>query len=285
MSTGKRYYWLKLKADFFQDTTIKFLRTLPEGDTLIIIYLKLQCMSLKNEGIVKHTGLFPAIEEEIALAIDEDIKLVKIVIRALLQAGAIEIWEDQTLYLTAMQELIGSETDAAQRVRKHRAHRNSLQCNSSETDRNTEIEQKKDIDKEIEEEIESKIVVPPDTYKSILNLFNDLCPSYSPLTKLTDKYKKDITNTFHHGYCIVDFQNAFKQMENSSFLKGNNQRQWQANFGWVIQHDNLQKVLDGNYKNPEVCRTPYNSFNNFPQRTYNMDELERKLLEAQVNHH
>ena len=86
MNTKKRFYWLKLKEDFFQDTVIKYLRSLPEGSTLVIIYLKLQCIGLKNEGFIKHTGLFPIIEEEIALAIDEKPDLVKITIRALLQA-------------------------------------------------------------------------------------------------------------------------------------------------------------------------------------------------------
>ena len=38
---GKRYYWLKLQVSFFQELIIKQLRTLPEGDSIVLLYLKL----------------------------------------------------------------------------------------------------------------------------------------------------------------------------------------------------------------------------------------------------
>ena len=38
---GKRYYWLKLQVGFFQELIIKQLRTLPEGDSIVLLYLKL----------------------------------------------------------------------------------------------------------------------------------------------------------------------------------------------------------------------------------------------------
>ena len=47
---AKKYFWLKLKDDFFQQRAIKKLRKLAGGDTFTIIYLKLQLLSLKDEG-------------------------------------------------------------------------------------------------------------------------------------------------------------------------------------------------------------------------------------------
>ena len=47
-SKEKRYFWLKLKEDWFSGTTEKYLKSLPAGDSLLITYLKIQLMSLKT---------------------------------------------------------------------------------------------------------------------------------------------------------------------------------------------------------------------------------------------
>ena len=63
----KRYYWIKLKQDFFGQKEIKKLRKLPGGDTLTIIFLKLQLLSLNNNGIIYFDGIENSFEKEIAL--------------------------------------------------------------------------------------------------------------------------------------------------------------------------------------------------------------------------
>ena len=49
---GKRYYWLKLQVGFFQELIIKQLRTLPEGDSIVLLYLKLLLKAINTEGII-----------------------------------------------------------------------------------------------------------------------------------------------------------------------------------------------------------------------------------------
>ena len=131
----KKYYWLKLKEDFFDDKVTKYLRRLPEGPSLIIIYLKMQLKSLKTEGFIRYDGILPTCEDELALALDENPVLVSATINALERIGVVERWENDTLYMAAMQELIGSETAVAERVRRHRAARkqlpNALQCTAN----------------------------------------------------------------------------------------------------------------------------------------------------------
>ena len=39
----------------------------------------------------------------------------------------------------------------------------------------------------------------------------------------------------------------FELAEGSRFLKGGNNRNWQATFDWMITDANMPKVLDGNY--------------------------------------
>lgn len=54
---SKRYYWLKLKNDFFNQREIKKLRRIAGGDTFTIIYLKIQLLSIQSEGVLKFEEL------------------------------------------------------------------------------------------------------------------------------------------------------------------------------------------------------------------------------------
>lgn len=150
MSESKKYFWLKLKDNFFEEKYTKALRKLPEGDKLVIVYLKMQLKSLKTEGILKYEQIMPSKEEELALLLDEDVTMVSFALKALANMKLIEVWDNETVYMTAMQELIGSETTTAARVRKHRAKQKLLQCNTDETTCNTEIEKEIEIDIDID---------------------------------------------------------------------------------------------------------------------------------------
>lgn len=69
---AKKYYWLRLKDDWFNSKVIKKLRKIAGGDTYTIIYLKMQLLSLKNEGKLYYEGVEDSFEEELALDLDED---------------------------------------------------------------------------------------------------------------------------------------------------------------------------------------------------------------------
>lgn len=156
MSDTKKYYWLKLKENFFDEKTTKFLRRLPDGDKLVITYLKMQLKSLKTDGLLKYDRLMPSCEEELALILDEDVNIVKFTIQALLQSNVIEILDDNSIYMIAMQELIGKECQSAERMRKLRDRNKSLpsHCDTNVQKCDTEIEI--EIEKEIELEIEKE---------------------------------------------------------------------------------------------------------------------------------
>ena len=87
----KKYFWLKLKENFFDDKQIRFLRTLPDGDKIVITYLKMQLKSLKTAGTIRYDKILPTCEEELALMLDEDVNIVKFTIKALLQINVLFI--------------------------------------------------------------------------------------------------------------------------------------------------------------------------------------------------
>ncbi|MDO4283360.1 MAG: phage replisome organizer N-terminal domain-containing protein [Clostridia bacterium] len=135
----KRYYWLKLYDTFFENKTSKYLRKLPDGDKILLVYLKFQLKLLKSEGIFVYENLCDSVADEIALTLDEDVNTVKLLLAALDKTKAIEYLNENTFMLSEMQDLIGSEGSSAARVRKHRNKYKALQSNTSVTSSNGEV--------------------------------------------------------------------------------------------------------------------------------------------------
>jgi len=71
-SGSKRYYWMRLKTDFFEQPEIKKLRRLAGGDTYTIIYLKMMLKAVANNGMFIYQEIEDTFEKEVALIIDED---------------------------------------------------------------------------------------------------------------------------------------------------------------------------------------------------------------------
>jgi len=61
------------------------------------------------------------------------------------------------------------------------------------------------------------------------------------------RFQKKAIKARLNQYAIEDFKRLFTMAEESSFLKGQNNRDWSANFDWLIKDSNMAKVLDGNY--------------------------------------
>ena len=168
-TSPKKYFWLKLKEDFFTSKEIQKLRKVSGGDTFVIIYLKMQLLSIKQEGYLKFDGVEDSFAEEIALTLDENEENVKMTLAFLFNYNLIEKITEDDYYMTRVSETIGKESDSADRVRKHREKAKliennvskTLQCNIDVTQSNidvtkcnTEIEKELYID--IEKDIELK---------------------------------------------------------------------------------------------------------------------------------
>lgn len=149
----KRYYWLKLEENYFDLKVQKALRKLPSGSDMLICYLKMQLKYLNKGGLIEYQGIYQDLAQEIALDIDEEEDLVKMTLAMLQKWRVIEPSEDG-LYITEMQERIGSKGDSALRVAKFREKQKMLQCNNNVTKCNSiqEIEKEKDIEIDIEKE-------------------------------------------------------------------------------------------------------------------------------------
>ncbi|APC41549.1 phage replisome organizer N-terminal domain-containing protein [Clostridium estertheticum] len=172
MNNAKKYYWLKLKEDFFRQKEIKKLRKIAGGDTYTIIYLKMQLLSLKKEGRLYFEGIEDNFSAEIALEIDEEFENVQVTIMYLVKFGLLEELNENEYLMKNATLSIGNETQGAERVRRFREKEKLLLCNAPVTKCNTEIrEKRKELDIELEIELDKK--KKPTTKHSLNLLISD----------------------------------------------------------------------------------------------------------------
>lgn len=122
MSDSKRYYWLRLKKDFFQQHQIKVLKSLPNGRLYALIYLELLAESTSHNGELRYSEMMPYDTLTLSSVIDEDKDNVEKAIQTLAKLELIEIIDDGTIYMREIERLIGSETESAKRKRIYRSN-------------------------------------------------------------------------------------------------------------------------------------------------------------------
>ena len=251
----KRFWWLKLREDFFSQKSIKKLRRMAGGDTYTIIYLKMQLASLRNDGVILFENVEDSVEEELALQLDEEVDDVRMTLLFLEQQNLIEILNDREYVLPEAVRNIASECDSAARMRnmRERKREGASQCASLNVTCDTEIE------KEIE--IEKDITVSNDTvssgdderahvdYKAVVDAFNKACISLPNVREINDRRRKAIRGAAQTVESFGGFAALFAKVEASDFLTGPRGRWTGCGIDWILKPANLTKILEGNYDN------------------------------------
>ena len=129
MKEEKKYYWLKLPQNFFEDLEMKKLRKIAGGDTYTIIYLKLMLISLEENGYIYYEEIEDTFIDELALRLSEDSDNVKFTLMYLQKVRLVESNNDE-IKMLQVPEMTGKETDAARRMRKSRSRKESIECNN-----------------------------------------------------------------------------------------------------------------------------------------------------------
>lgn len=150
----KKYYWLKLKRDFFKRHDIRIIEEMPNGKEYILFYLKLLLESIDHEGALRFSETVPYNEQMLSVITNTNIDIVRSAMKMFIELKMMDILDDQTVFMTEVEKLIGSESWSAERVRRHREKQSLLQCNTTVTSCNEEIE--KDKEKDIDKEKENK---------------------------------------------------------------------------------------------------------------------------------
>lgn len=128
----KRYYWLKLHKDFFKRHEIRIIEDMPNGKDYILFYLKLLVESVTHEGALRFSDAIPYNEQMLATITNTNVDIVKAAMQIFIELHMIELLDDQTIFMAEVEEMIGSETDAAERMRKSRERKalKDAECNN-----------------------------------------------------------------------------------------------------------------------------------------------------------
>lgn len=250
MENDKRYYWLKLKRDFFKRHDIRIIESMPNGKDYILFYLKLLCESVDHEGNLRFSEQIPYNEDMLATITNTNVDIVRSAIKIFTELRMMEIMDDGTYFMHEVERMIGSavDNDNANRQRRFRERQKMLAL-PERYDAVTKNNESKSIEKEKDKEKDKERI----NYQLIVDMYNETCVSFPSLRSLSDARKKAIKARLK-TYTLDDFKLLFEKAEASRFLKGGNDRNWTASFDWLIKDSNMAKVLDGNYDNNSQVR-------------------------------
>ena len=271
---AKKYYFLKLSDDFFSGKEIKRLRKLAGGDTFVIIYLKMQLLSLKNEGKLFFEGFDDSFCDELAMDLDEEPDNVSVTLNFLIQHGLLEEVSSDEYFLPGVLNNITSEGSSAARMRKLREKRKVSQCDNNVTlQSNTNVTDvtncnKKcnvdidiELEKDIELDIEQQYRYRGNCYENkIVDVVGCTLQEASVIFNVTKKQfpDKDVVVVVKEKFDIVK---KLKYENLVGALIAAIKEDWQPSI----------------YKNSSKVSSK-NGFNNFKARDYDYDKLERQLL-------
>ena len=262
----KRFFWLKLRETFFNETYIKAMRTFKNGDSLVLTYLEMALYSLKSNGVIERGELTQSLADEISIAINEPVSRVKKTIEMLTKARVAELDGDR-LYLTEMMKLMGSESTSAERMRRLRTRKSEelppSQCDTAVTSPvtksvTTEIE----LEKETETDSESPL--PPageSECAEVVSRFNSICVSLNKVSRMTEPRRKAVQSALN-AVGQEKLTELFRKAEASDFLTKRNSSGWKAGFDWLMKPENYTKVLEGNYDNRNSAQTVQTDYTN-----------------------
>ena len=233
---NKKYYYLKLKENFFESDSMVLLENMKDGYLYSNILLKLYLRSLKDGGRLMLNGAIPYNSQMLASVTRHQVGTLEKALNIFKELGLIEILDSGAIYMMDIQNFIGESSSEGDRKREYRARIEKEKMSRQMSDKRPP---------EIEKEIELKT-----DYQQIADMYNNTCVSFPHLTKLSENRKKAIKARLKI-YSVEDFQKLFEMAEGSSFLKGQNNRNWSATFDWLIKDTNMAKVLDGNYTDKE----------------------------------
>jgi predicted phage replisome organizer len=280
--------WIKITTDIFDDEKILLIESMPSADSVIVIWFKLLALAGKqnNDGVFLMSNRIAYTDEMLASIFRRDVNTVRLALNVFQQFGMVEIIDNvitipnwgkhQSLDAYEKKKLRDRE-----RIARKRAEQKALIAMSPDVspDKSPDVafseedkEEEKDIDKDNKRE--------KTDFQSVVDLFHKICVSYPRIRSLSDARKKAISARLKN-YSMEEFKAVFENAEASSFLKGSNDRNWSANFDWLIADKNMAKVLEGNYADKQSRYGRKEKVPGWMEHTYGEVELQaiQRVLE------
>ena len=270
MATGKRYYWIKLKESFMTSDAVDFLMGQPDGANYVVLYQML-CLKTINTGgkLERHIGEVIIPYDEAKIQRDTkwfSIDTVRIALNLYKALGLVYVDKDGALCLTDHENIVGSETDWAE---KRRRQRSDLPVPSLPSGDNvpSNVPQNVPIDIDIEnrdkeldirdksEEIEKEegtlsdeSVCRPEDVRQVVNAWQTL--GIQKLRKIPDSKTNagKMLRARIRDYGIGSVLEAIEIVRASDFLMGR-VKEFQITFDWFVRPNNFLNIINGKYDN------------------------------------
>lgn len=264
--------------------TVDYLMSQPNGANYVVLYQMLCLKTINTDGkLSRQIGeiLIPYDIEKI----QRDCKwfstdTIRVALNLYRSFGLIYEDQDGVLVLSDHQNLVGSETDWAAKRRRQRLEQDDIPQlpvdtggDNVPTDVPTENRDKildiRDTDiRDEEREIEGEDIavpqaetapppsrLPPCPFKKIMELYHQICVSYPRIEDIEGERKKAVAARWRKYGNLETFEKVFRIAEASSFMKGENTRDWHANFDWMMRPSNIVKILEHRYDDKPTAQT------------------------------
>ena len=180
---SKKFYWLKLKRDFFKRHDIRIVEDMPNGKDYILFYLKMLVESVDHEGKLRFSDTIPYNEQMLATITNTNIDVVREAMKIFTSLEMIEVIDDGTIFMNETMRMIGSavDNDNANRQRRFREKKKQeslpavTKSNAGITpdvtkdneSKSIEIEKEKELELESKEKCEKKSRFIPPTLEQV----------------------------------------------------------------------------------------------------------------------
>ena len=217
MSDNKKYYYLRLKDNFFDSDELKILESMKDGYLYSNILLKLYLRSLKNDGKLVVNDRIPYNAEMLASVTGHQIGTVKQALSIFKDLGLIDVLENGAIYMLDIQNFIGRGSSEADRKREYRQR--------IETDRTNVQTKVREISEKSPPEIEIEL-------EKEIKIEKEIDSSASTTTKRKRFEKPSISDI--KQYCMernnnVNAEHFFDYYESNGWKVGkNSMKDWKA---------------------------------------------------------
>ncbi|EJQ03355.1 MULTISPECIES: phage replisome organizer N-terminal domain-containing protein [Bacillus] len=218
--------WIKLSTSMFEDEKIRLIESMPEADTLLIIWIRLLAQAGKTNasGYIFLSKNIPYSDEMLATLFNRPIATVRLALQTFQQFGMIEITEDQYICISNWekhQNVDGLEKIREQNRLRKQKQREKLKLEMSRDSHETitqshatDIEEDKELDKELDKEKELEIINTsssdesdtkvPIPYQEILEYLNE--KAEKNFNHKAEAHRKLIRARWNEGYTVDNFK-------------------------------------------------------------------------------
>lgn len=253
MSDNRKYYYIKIKEDFFAKDDIKIIQAMENGYLYTDILLKLYLVSLRNNGKLMLKDHIPYNVKMIATVTNHNVLVVEKALSIFEELGLIEVLDNGAIYMLDIQLFIGQGSTEGDRKKEYRE---KIKKEKLELKQYGQLSAECPLEQEIEQEIKQEIEQETEYIQQIKDI---ICV----VTNATTAEAKSILNVAqkynpNNPIAIIE--------EKIEVLATGNYRNYIAS---------LIEAIKNNWQPPKSSK---NGFNNFKARSYDYEKLERKLL-------